>query len=82
LKTNRPAALRVSNLRDAKRLGGHLAWRLGRRPAFASAEMLEDLASTAAAPARLAYLLAYERATGLRSRLRGAPRWKSTRKQR
>jgi hypothetical protein len=69
------------NLRDVNRLGSHLRWRLGSRSNFASADLLEDLASTATAPARLGYLFAYEKIAGLRTRLQGSPaRWKSASK--
>ena len=69
------------NLRDANRLGSHLRWRLGSRGSFASADLLEDLVSTASAPAKLGYLFAYERVAGLRARLRGpSALWKSARK--
>jgi hypothetical protein len=65
------------NLRDLNRLRAHMVWRLGSRSTFASADLLEDLASSAAAPAKLGYLFAYERLASLRARLRGSPApWK------
>ncbi|HEX4385967.1 MAG TPA: hypothetical protein VH083_23580 [Myxococcales bacterium] len=66
------------NLRSANRLGGHLLWRLRSGSNFASsADLLADIASVTAAPAKLGFLLAYERAANLRARLRGSrARWK------
>jgi hypothetical protein len=68
------------SLSDVKRLSGHMRWRLGSRPGFASADLAEELANAAAAPAKLGYLLAYERLATLRARLAGSGAlWKSFR---
>jgi hypothetical protein len=65
------------NLRESDRLRRHLLWRLANRPTFASVELFEELASSAAAPVRLLYLLAYERLAMLRAPLRGgSASWK------
>jgi hypothetical protein len=66
------------NLRHSKLLRDHLRWRLGSTSGSAPADLLEDLARTAAAPAKLGYLFAYERIAELRARLRGSPAlWRS-----
>ena len=68
------------SLREAPRVAAHLIWRM-RGPAGAGFGVIRGVGQKAAFPARMAFLVAYERIANARARARGAGNWKSARRE-